>query len=159
MVEIIIVLKENDSCWTPLSPYLQNIPLNCRNYDKILSVINMTIYDKYFFFTMATILLTRVWVYIFNKPSPTIKNFRTHHWMYGLLFTLLLFCIASFYTNVYLLSISMGIFLDEIGFILIRGKNHEDNYSPKSFMILLFFILLLFVFRESIINFYLSISN
>ncbi len=115
----------------------------------------MTLYDKYFLFTTLTIIITRVLVYIFNKPSPTIKNFRTHHWMFGLVFTIILFCISSFYTNIYLLSISMGIFLDEIGFIIIRGKTHEDNYSSKSFMILIFFILLLFIFRENIINFYL----
>ena len=116
----------------------------------------MNLYDKYFLFTFITILITRVVVYVFNKPSPTIKNFRTHHWMFGLFFTIILFCILSFYTNIYLLSISMGIFLDEIGFIIIRGKTHEDNYSPKSFMILLFFVLLLFMFRETIINFYLN---
>lgn len=74
--------------------------------------------------------------------------------MFGLLFTILLFFISKFYTNVYLLSISMGVFLDEIGFILIKGKTHEDNYSPKSFMIIMLFILLLFIFRENIINFY-----
>lgn len=119
----------------------------------------MTLYDKYFLFILLTILLTRIWVYFFPKPSPTIKKFRTHHWMYGLLFMIILFCISSFYTNIYLLSISMGIFLDEIGFIIIRGKTHEDNYSPKSFMILLAFILLLFIFREDIINFYLSINK
>lgn len=117
----------------------------------------MSLYDKYFLFTFLTILFTRVWVYIFNKPSPTIKNFRTHHWMYGLLFTLLLFCIAKFYTNLYLLAISVGIFLDKIGFIIIRGKTHEDNYSPKSFMLLMFFIFLLFVFRKNIVDFYLSL--
>ena len=115
----------------------------------------MTLYDKYFLFTMTTIIITRLLVYLFNKPSPTIKNFRTHHWMYGLMLTIILFSISSFYTNIYLLSISMGIFLDEIGFIIIRGKSHEDNYSPKSFMILMFFILLLFIFRENIVNFYL----
>jgi len=115
----------------------------------------MSLYDKYFLFTMVTIIITRVVVYKFNKPSPTIKNFRTHHWMFGLFFTIILFCISSFYTNIYLLSISMGIFLDEIGFIIIRGKTHEDNYSPESFMILIFFIILLFIFRENIINFYL----
>ena len=65
--------------------------------------------------------------------------------MFGLLFTILLFFISNFYTNVYLLSISVGVFLDEIGFILIKGKTHEDNYSPKSFMIIMLFILLLFV--------------
>lgn len=118
----------------------------------------MAIYDKYFLYTMIIIIVTRVLVYLFNKPSPTIKNFRTHHWMYGLLFTIILFCISSFYTNIYLLSISMGIFLDEIGFIIIRGKTHEDNYSPKSFMILMFFVLLLFIFRENIVSFYLSIN-
>lgn len=116
----------------------------------------MTLYDKYFLFTIITIILTRLFVYIFNKPSPTIKNFRTHHWMYGLLFTIILFCISNFYTNIYLLAMCMGIFLNEVGFILIRGKTHEDNYSPKSFMILLFFIFLLFIFRELIIDFYLN---
>lgn len=115
----------------------------------------MNLYDKYFLLTFITILITRIVVYIFNKPSPTIKSFRTHHWMFGLFFTIILFCISSFYTNIYLLSISMGIFLDEIGFIIIRGKTHEDNYSPKSFIILIFFIILLFIFRENIINFYL----
>ena len=114
----------------------------------------MIIYDKFFLFTLITIIITRVSVYIFNKPSPTIKNFRTHHWMFGLLFTILLFFISNFYTNVYLLSISVGVFLDEIGFILIKGKTHEDNYSPKSFMIIMLFILLLFIFIENIINFY-----
>jgi len=115
----------------------------------------MTLYDKYFLFTMMTIILTRVWVYLFPKSSPTIKNFRTHHWMYGLLGTIILFLISNLYTNIYLLSISMGIFLDEIGFIVIRGKTHEDNYSPQSFMILMLFIVLLFMFRETIVDFYL----
>lgn len=115
----------------------------------------MSLSDKYFLATMATIIITRVLVYIFNKPSPTIKNFRTHHWMFGLAFTIILFGISKFYTNIYLLSISMGVFLDEIGFIVIRGKNHEDNYSPESFMILMLFIFLLFIFRENIINLYL----
>lgn len=116
----------------------------------------MTIYDKYFLFTTTTIIITRVWVYLFNRPSPTIKNFRTHHWMYGLLATIILLFISNFYTNIYLFSISTGIFLDEIGFIIIRGKTHKDNYSPKSFMILIFFIILLFIFRENIIKFYLN---
>ena len=120
-------------------------------------VIAMTLYDKYFLFAIMTILLTRVSVFILNRPSPTIKNFRTHHWMYGLLFAIILFCISRFYKNIYLLAICMGIFLDEIGFIIIKGKTHEDNYSPKSFMILIFFIFLLFIFRETIVNFYLGL--
>lgn len=79
--------------------------------------------------------------------------------MYGLFFTTILFCISDFYKNIYLLSISMGIFLDEVGFIIIRGNTHKDNYSPKSFIILIFFIILLFIFREPIANFYLNIIN
>lgn len=133
-----------------LSTYKQE-----RNRAKIILVIPMTLYDIYFLITMITIVITRILVYIFNKPSPTIKNFRTHHWMFGFIFILILFCISSFYTNIYLLSISTGIFLDEIGFIILKGKTHEDNYSPESFMILLFFILLLFLFRENIVRFYL----
>lgn len=117
----------------------------------------MNIFDKFFLFTLLTIIITRISVYIFNKPSPTINGFRTHHWMYGLLFTIIFLAISRIYTNIYLLAISLGIFLDEIGFIIIRGKNHEDNYSPKSFMIILIFILILFIIREPLINFYLSI--
>lgn len=117
----------------------------------------MNIYDKFFLVTIITITLTRILVYIFNKPSPTIKGLRTHHWMYGLLFTIIFLMISRVYANIYLLAISIGIFLDEIGFILIRGKNHEDNYSPKSFMIILIFIILLFILKEPLINFYLNI--
>lgn len=116
----------------------------------------MQISDQIFLFTLITIILTRILVYFINKPCPTIKNFRMHHWMYGLFFMILLFLLHHFFTNIYLLSISTGIFLDEIGFIMIRGKTHEDNYSPKSFMILLVFILLLFIFRGNIVNFYFS---
>lgn len=119
----------------------------------------MNLYDKYFLLTFITILITRVVVYIFNKPSPTIKNFRTHHWMFGLLFTIVLFGISNYYTNVYLLAVSIGVFLDEIGFIIMRGKTHDDNYSPKSFMILLIFILLLFIFRENIVDIYINIKK
>lgn len=116
----------------------------------------MALDDRYFLVVMITIILIRVLVYLFPKPSPTVKNFRIHHWMYGLLCTCILFSISHFYSNIYLLAISNGIFLDEIGFILMRGKTHEDNYSPKSFMILLLFILLVFILRENIINFYLN---
>lgn len=120
-------------------------------------VIFVTFHDQFFLVTMITILLTRVFVYLFPKPSPTIKKFRIHHWMYGFLATVVLFLISNFYKNIYLLAISMGIFLDEIGFILIGGKTHEDNYSPKSFMILLFFLLFLFIFRKFIVDFYFSL--
>jgi uncharacterized membrane protein YagU involved in acid resistance len=68
----------------------------------------MALYDKFFLITLITIIITRVGVYIFNKPSPTIKNFRTHHWMFGLIFTIIFFLISSIYANIYLLSISTG---------------------------------------------------
>ena len=112
--------------------------------------------DILFLVTTISIVIIRIWVYLFPKPSPTIKNFRTHHWMYGALFTIILFSISIFYQNLYLLAISIALFLDEIGFILIKGKTHEDNYSLKSFIILLIFIILLFIFRQVIVNLYLN---
>jgi len=83
----------------------------------------MTLQDKFFLITMITIIMTRIIVYIINKPCPTINNFRTHYWMFGLAFTIIPFGISIFYVNIYLLSISMGVFLDEIGFVIIRGKS------------------------------------
>ena len=114
----------------------------------------MTIYDIYFFTTLITIIITRILVYLINKPSPTIKNFRTHHWMFGLFFTIILFSISKFYTNIYLLSISNGIFLDKIGFILIKGKTHKDNYSTRSFIIFIIFIILLYMLKKNIFDLY-----
>lgn len=115
----------------------------------------MNVYDNFFIFSLTTIIITRILVYLFNKPSPTIKNIRIHHWMFGLLFTILLFCTSSFYTNIYLLSISIGIFLDEIGFIIIKGKTHEYNYSPKSFMILIvLYLFYLYLEKKLLISIY-----
>jgi len=65
-------------------------------------VIDLILADKFFMFTLMTIIVTRVWVYLFNKPCPTIKKFRTHHWMFELVFTAILFGISNFYTNIYI---------------------------------------------------------
>ena len=47
-----------------------------------------------------------------------------------------------------------GIFLDKIGFILIKGKTHKDNYSTRSFIILIIFIILLYMLKKNIFDLY-----
>lgn len=58
-----------------------------------------------------------------------------------------------------MLAISTGAFLDESGYLMIGGKTHEDNYSPQSFVWIMLFEILLFVFRKSIVQFYNNIKQ
>lgn len=109
----------------------------------------INLYDTYFLTVSVTVLIVRVLVFIFPKPSPTVGGFRLHHWMYGAFLTTLLILVRGIFHNIYLLAIFMGIFLDEVGFIVIRGKDHEDNYSPESFMWIMFFYDFGFYFEES----------
>lgn len=117
----------------------------------------INLYDIYFLTVSVTVLIVRVLVFILPKPSPTVGGFRLHHWMYGASLTALLILVRGIFQNIYLLAIFMGIFLDEVGFIVIRGKDHEDNYSPKSFMWIMFFMILVFILKKPIVDFYLGI--
>lgn len=115
----------------------------------------MGLADRYFLVTMVVMFATRVTIYILPISSPTIKQLRIHHWMYGLLLIVGLLATAKFYQNLDLLAVGSGLLLDEIGLIIIQGKTHQDNYSPVSFMLIMFFTIILFVLRAEIVKFYL----
>ena len=57
------------------------------------------------------------------------------------------------------LGVAMGVFLDESGYLAIGGKTHEDNYSPASFIFLMLFEVILFLFREQITRVYCGIGK
>ena len=96
---------------------------------------------------LVTIVITRVFVYLKPIPSPTIRGFRTHHYMYGIAIAI----IGAFAHNIILYAIGLGLFIDELGYLLINGKTHEDNYSKPSLILLAIFVILVFLFREQIL--------
>lgn len=104
--------------------------------------------DLFFIIFLATILVTRVALYFKPVPSPTIHEFRLHHYMYG---TVLLI-IGILITNLWCLAVGLGLFIDELPFLLIGGKTHADNYSVKSLVGVTVLVIVVFFLRGYIIK-------
>jgi hypothetical protein len=102
--------------------------------------------DRFFLIFIFTILIVRTALFLHPFPSPTVKNFRFHHWMYGVA----IITISFFTSSGTLLAIGVGLFVDELTFLLIKGRTHEDNYSIKSLAGTAAFIMLSFLFREQL---------
>lgn len=98
------------------------------------------------FFTifLLTILTTRIFLFYRPTPAPTIGGFRTHHWMYGLVGIFL----GIILNSVVIYAIGLGLFIDELTYLLIRGKTHKDNYSAYSIIGTMVFIILVFFLRN-----------
>ena len=104
---------------------------------------------KLYFFIIffITILVTRVFLYVHPTPSPTINGFRTHHYMYGLV----LAPVGALVGSVTIFAVGVGLFVDELGYLLIGGKTHEENYSKASLLLLTLLIVLAYIFREQML--------
>ncbi len=64
--------------------------------------------------------------------------------MYGLT----LIPIGIVLSNITVYALGWGLFVDELGYLLLGGKTHHDNYSRASLFLLGIFIILTFIFRE-----------
>lgn len=104
--------------------------------------------DYFFIIFLITILIIRFFLYFKPIPSPTIKGCRLHHYIYGILILL----ISLIVNNLTLFSIGLGLFIDELTFLLIKGRNHKDNYSSISLIGTLLFIILIFISKEYILK-------
>jgi type III secretory pathway component EscT len=104
-------------------------------------MINANIFFLIFFITIS---LTRIFLFFKPIASPTIANFRLHHYMFGILGIL----IGFYAKSVFIYAFGLGLFIDELAFLIIRGKNHSDNYSYKSILGTLFFVIIIFIFRN-----------
>ena len=77
--------------------------------------------NLYFFIFASTILITRLFLYLKPISSPTLKGWRVHHYMYGLL--LILISIGAKNKNIF--AIGLGLFIDEVPYLILRGKTHK----------------------------------
>ncbi|MEK7528266.1 MAG: hypothetical protein AAB592_00685 [Patescibacteria group bacterium] len=103
----------------------------------------------FFLIFLATIVIVRAWLYYRPTSGPTIFGVRTHHYMYGIA-TLL---IGLLIKNIPIFAIGLGLFIDELMFLLMDGKTHEDNYSKKSLTGLCAFVVIVYILRDFIILF------
>jgi len=67
-----------------------------------------------------------------------------HHYMYGIvgIVTGLLF------HSIIVYAIGLGLFVDELTYLFIQGKNHKDNYSRTSLLGTALIMLLIFLFQN-----------
>jgi hypothetical protein len=101
--------------------------------------------DNYFFHIfILTLAFTRALLFVYPIPAPTIGRIRTHHYMYGIIAILVGLMIHS----ILVYSIGFGLFVDELTYLFIRGKTHEDNYSRNSLLGTLFFAIVVFVLKD-----------
>ena len=100
--------------------------------------------NEFFLIFLGTIIVVRLFLLLKPIPSPTVGGFRIHHYMYGLvaMFVGLLLHTAIIY------AIGLGLFVDELTYLIIGGKTHADNYSIKSIVGTLVFILVVLIFRK-----------
>jgi len=100
--------------------------------------------DYFFLVFLATIVITRVFLLLSPTPAPTIGNVRIHHYMYGLIAIMIAFVIHS----LILYAIGLGLFVDELTYLIIGGKTHKDNYSAISLSGTLILIVAVFFLRN-----------
>ncbi len=100
--------------------------------------------NKFFLIFFATIVITRLVVFIYPIAGPTVGGLRIHHYMIGILLIL----IGIFSRSVIVYAIGLGLFIDELAYLIINGKTHQDNYSLVSLLGTLGFVVVIFLFRE-----------
>ena len=103
-------------------------------------------YNYYFAIFLLTILITRGLLFVFPVASPTILQLRLHHWMYGLF----LVGISFFISNVFVYAIGLGLVIDELTYIVMDGKTHQDNYSAMSVFGTIALIAVVYIFRQQV---------
>ena len=109
--------------------------------------------DYFFLFFLGTIAVTRL-LLLSKKGSPTIKGFRLRHYMYGLI----LIMSAFIFDNLTVYAIGLGLFVDELPLILVKGPGHreehwrgcDDYYIPWCISSVLILIFIVYVFRSLI---------
>ena len=104
---------------------------------------------NYFFpIFSATVAITRLFLFYYPTPSPKIKGFQLHHYVYGIIGMSL----GVFFDSIIVYAVGLGLFVDELTYIMIRGKGHEDNYSKISVVGTFVFVCLAFPFRDYLIS-------
>ena len=104
--------------------------------------------DQLFIYFIATVIIIRIWLFIWPVPGPTMRRFRIHHYHVGLV----LLGVGAVSGSLHAYAIGLGLFADECAFIILRGKTHADNYSTLSLAGTLGIVIGVFLLREVLVR-------
>ncbi len=103
---------------------------------------------RFFVIFLLTLTIVRAAVFFFPVASPTFGTFRVHHYMYGIVLIML----GLFFRRVTLYAVGLALFVDELTYLLVGGKTHEDNYSGISLAGTALFTFLVFLLKDYLVK-------
>ncbi len=92
----------------------------------------------------ATIVIARLVVFIYPNTLPTISGLQIHHYMIGVLLIL----VGIFGRSLVLYTIGLGLFIDQLAFIIIGGKTPDDYFSMVSMLGTLGFVIVILLCQD-----------
>ena len=104
--------------------------------------------NLFYIIFLGTVLTTRTLLYVWPIPGPTIAGLRIHHYMYGAV----AIGVAVLFKSVILYAVGLGLFVDELAYLFIGGRTHEDNYSAVSFIGTAVFCVITFFLRTHLVS-------
>jgi hypothetical protein len=103
---------------------------------------------EFLFLIIFTIFATRIFLYFTKLSGPTIKGFRVHHYLYGII----LIIISFFIKSGIILAIGLGLLIDELPLFFINDWSEKSYYSKKCLVGILIFITIIFLLLSILIS-------
>jgi len=70
-----------------------------------------------------------------------------HHWMSGLIIA----PVGLFLGITFLYTVGVALFIDELTYLILGGKNYKDYFSKESLLGTFVFVVLVFLLREYVV--------
>jgi hypothetical protein len=108
----------------------------------------MSAANRFFIIFLATILLTRVFLYFVPFGAPDIGPLEVHHYMYGLIL------IAAGYAlrNLLVYAVGFALVVDELMLFTTPARTWDEYYSLIFVGGTIVFTLLVYICREQIVQ-------
>ncbi len=105
---------------------------------------------------ILTIVIIRVGVFLIPGVDITVGKFILHHFWFGVLLLMINFFIKEgrFNQKFILFGIGLGLFLDELIFMLLGGGGDLQYWNIYSVIGTMLIVLLIFFLRGEILGFY-----
>ncbi len=103
---------------------------------------------KFFGIFLATIIVTRLFLWFLPVQTPDIGSFEVHHYMYGLI----LIAIALLSRSLPLYGIGVGLVVDELMIFPLAATTIQEYFSPLFLAGTVLWIALVYMYRHTLVR-------
>lgn len=106
----------------------------------------------FYLISVFTILVIRVWVFLFPLRKIIIFGILIHHFWIGIIIILFVLLLPRKYLGLkeILFPIGLGVAVDELIYMILGGGTVKDYWSPYSVSGVIIMMAIIFIFRDSI---------